>query len=167
MAKSDDFTLTYPARFDTAEDGVTVTFPDLPEAITGGADLEEAFDMATDCLEEAIAGRIAHGEDLRPPSKPQRGEAMIVCPSQTATKAALYLAMRQAEVSKADLARRLEVNEKEVRRMLDPKHATRQASMDAAIRACGYVVEARMTLPATIRRKRRPDFPSSGDGGAV
>ncbi len=41
----------YPAIFDYAEDGISVSFPDLPNCITCGDNDEEAFHMAKDVLE--------------------------------------------------------------------------------------------------------------------
>lgn len=144
-------TLAYPADFDIEEDGVTVTFPDLPEAITGTPGLAPgeaqataaeyiaaALALAADCLEEAIACRIAYGEDIPTPSKAARGQRVVACPAPVANKAALTLAMRDAGLTRVALAARLGVNEKEVRRMLDPRHATRAERIDAGIRACGH-----------------------------
>lgn len=42
--------LLYPAIFTQGENYITVTFPDLPEAITQGKDLPEAYDMAVEVL---------------------------------------------------------------------------------------------------------------------
>ena len=55
----------------------------------------------------------------------------------TAAKAALYVAMREAGVSKMELARRLGVDEKEVRRMLDPGHGSKLPRIAEAIEALG------------------------------
>ena len=45
----------YPARFHKERDGgYLVTFPDLPDAITQGDSLDDAMEMATDCLAETI-----------------------------------------------------------------------------------------------------------------
>ena len=53
-------------------------------------------------------------------------------------EAGLYLAMRGARVSRAELARRLGCDEKEVRRMLDPKqHSTRLPKLQQALEALG------------------------------
>ncbi|MGL6130540.1 MAG: type II toxin-antitoxin system HicB family antitoxin [Fusobacteriaceae bacterium] len=41
----------FPAVFNKAEDGYSVSFPDLPGAFTCGYTLEEALYMAKDCLE--------------------------------------------------------------------------------------------------------------------
>jgi antitoxin HicB len=150
-------TLAYPIELDIEDDGVTVTFPDLPEAITGTPALAPgeaqattaeyvaaALALAADCLEEVIAWRIASSEDIPTPSKAARGQRVVACPAPVANKAALYLAMRAAGLTRVALAERLGVHEKEVRRMLDPRHATRAERIDAGVRACGH--EAVVTL---------------------
>ncbi|MGG1517469.1 type II toxin-antitoxin system HicB family antitoxin [Paenibacillus oryzisoli] len=40
----------FPALFDYADDGITVTFPDLPGAITCGDTDDEALQMSKECL---------------------------------------------------------------------------------------------------------------------
>lgn len=42
--------LLYPAIFTQGENYITVTFPDIPEAITQGKDLQESYDMAVEVL---------------------------------------------------------------------------------------------------------------------
>ena len=59
----------------------------------------------------------------------------------TATKAALYVSMQEQNVSKAELARRLGLDEKETRRMLDPKHGTKVSALERALHALGKRVE--------------------------
>ncbi|MBI3698373.1 MAG: type II toxin-antitoxin system HicB family antitoxin, partial [Acidobacteria bacterium] len=54
-----------------------------------------------------------------------------------AAKAALYLAMREAGISNVQLARLIGCNEKEIRRMLDPRHATKLQRLQQAIEALG------------------------------
>lgn len=50
----------YPVKLTKQkEGGYLVQFPDLPEAITQGENVEDALNEAMDCLEEAIAHRIA------------------------------------------------------------------------------------------------------------
>ena len=55
---------------------------------------------------------------------------MVAVPIGTAMKAALYLTMREQGFNKSDLARRLGVDEKEARRMLDPKHRTKVPALE-------------------------------------
>lgn len=42
--------LLYPAIFTHGDTAITVTFPDIPEAITQGKDLNEAYQMAIEVL---------------------------------------------------------------------------------------------------------------------
>jgi antitoxin HicB len=51
----------------------------------------------------------------------------------------------QAKVSKSELARRFDVDEKEVQRMLDTLHATKFPRLDMAVRALGRRLEISLT----------------------
>ncbi|MBN2854938.1 MAG: type II toxin-antitoxin system HicB family antitoxin [Halothiobacillaceae bacterium] len=137
---------TYPATLvpDEIDGGFTVIFRDLPEAITQGDTIEECLLEAADCLEEAIAARIDDGLAIPAPSEANKDEKLIPVPLQTAMKAALYLAMREMGISKAELARRLQVDEKEARRILDPRHGTRLPMLERALTALGKRAELRV-----------------------
>ena len=76
-----------------------VTFPDMPEAITQGDDVKDARQQAADCLEEAIAGRLRRHDAIPGPSPVGPDHYAIPLPAQTAAKAALYCALRQAHLS--------------------------------------------------------------------
>jgi antitoxin HicB len=102
-----------------------VRFPDFPEALTGGDDLKDTLLQAADCLAEAIAGRIARGDEIPPPSDAKRGQHLIGVPLSVAPKLALYLAICQRRIPKTELAKRLGVSETVVRRMLNPRHDTK------------------------------------------
>jgi antitoxin HicB len=139
------FTASYAAKIVSEEDGTGyhVRFRDLPEALTGGDDFEEALQQAADCLAEAIAGRITRGDDIPRPSKPKRGERLIGVPLYLAPKLALYLAMREQGLRNTDLAKRLGVSETVVRRMLNPKHDTKSEKIQAALAALGKRIVVR------------------------
>jgi antitoxin HicB len=51
------------------------------------------------------------------------------------------LALREARVSQSALAARLGKDEKEVRRLLDPEHASRVSALELALRAIGKRVQ--------------------------
>lgn len=60
----------YPAIFHAAEEGgYWVTFPDIPECITEGDDMEEAYQMAVDALGLALTERMKEGKKLPEVSK--------------------------------------------------------------------------------------------------
>ena len=93
--------------------------------------------QAAGCLAEAIAGRIARGDEIPRPSKPKRRQRLIGVPLYLAPKLALYLAMRERRMPNTELAKRLGVSETVVRRMLNPKHATKPEKIQAALAALG------------------------------
>jgi antitoxin HicB len=113
--------------------GFTVQFPDLPEAITSGRDRADALLQAADCLEEAIAGRVADGLDVPVPTSARRTQVQVALPAPMAAKAALYLAIQEAGFTNSELGRKLGLDEKEIRRMLDPRHATRLSRIQTAL----------------------------------
>jgi antitoxin HicB len=56
---------------------------------------------------------------------------------EVAAKLAIIEAVRIAGISKSELARRIGKDEKEARRILDPKHATKLPTLAAALRNLG------------------------------
>jgi len=133
------FTASHPASFlpEGNGKGLQVRFPDLPEALTGEDDLADTLLQATDCLAEAIAGRIARAGQIPPPAKAKRGQRLMSVPLYLAPKLALYFAIRERGISNTGLARRLGVSEAVVRRMLNPRHDTRPEKIQAALAALG------------------------------
>lgn len=128
----------FPATLTPDRGGAyTVIFPDLPEAITSGKGLRDALEQASDCLQEALGGRIVRREPVPAPSRPKRGQHMIGVALYLAPKLALYLAMRDARVNNSELARRLGCTELVVCRMLNPKHDTKPEKLQAALEALG------------------------------
>jgi antitoxin HicB len=132
-------TFVYSARFERGDKpGVlVVTFRDFSEAITQGKGEMDSLWQAADCLEEAIAGRIAGGRAIPKASRVARGERPIPVPAPMAAKAALYLAMGEAGMTNVQLARKLGCDEKEVRRMLDPRHPTKLPRIKEALDVFG------------------------------
>ncbi len=132
-------TASYPAKFSREANGAGyhIRFPDFPEALTGGEDLEDSYVQAADCLAEAIAGRIARGDEIPSPSIRKRGQHDISVPLYLAPKMALYLALRKRRISNTGLARQLGLSETVIRRMLNPRHKTKPERIEAALRALG------------------------------
>jgi antitoxin HicB len=122
-----------------------VTCRDLPEAITQGETVDDALAEAADALEEAGAARIDDGEVIPAPSHAKRGERMVSVPPSMALKAAVYLAVQQAGISNSELARRMKVDEKEARRILDPHHPTKLPRIEEALSVLGRHVELVLT----------------------
>lgn len=63
--------LFYPAIFHTAEEGgFWITFPDLPECMTQGEDMQNAYEMAVEALDLAITDRKKEQLEIPAPSQP-------------------------------------------------------------------------------------------------
>src|SRR5438105_1460793 len=86
----------YPATLTPDPDGgFTVTFRDVPEAITEGDSREEALFRAEDALESALAMYIATKEPLPVSSPPQSGEVIVPLSALGMSKTALYAFPRE------------------------------------------------------------------------
>jgi antitoxin HicB len=128
----------YPVLLSPADEGgYVVTCRDLPELITQGESVEEALEQASDAMDEVFATYLTEGLDFPEPSKARRREHMVAPPPETVAKAALYVAMRRARISKVQLAKRLGVDEKEVRRLLDPHYGSKLPRIAKAISVLG------------------------------
>jgi antitoxin HicB len=130
----------YPAIFSGEPDGVTVMFPDVPEALTWGATRAEAWERAADALISALS---IHVEENRPNPKPSpaRGRDVVSVTALEATKLALHDAMLAACMSNRELADRLGLDEKAVRRLRDPLQRSATGAVEAALRCLGKRVE--------------------------
>ena len=130
-----------------AEGGFTVTFPDVPEAITEGDTAEEARERAEDALVTALS---FYTDDARPLPAPSaaRGRPVAMVPPLVAAKLALHGAMLAAGISNVELGRQLGLDEKAVRRLRDPLHRSHIGQIEAALRLLGKRLEVRV-LEAT------------------
>ena len=71
--------MKYPARILCESDGCTVTFPDIPEAITCGDDEKDALFHAVDALESALDFYFEKNVPVPMPSAPKRGHRLTRC----------------------------------------------------------------------------------------
>ena len=112
--------------------GYSVTLPDFDEAFTDGDTFAEAIAEAGDCLEEALAGRIARREDIPAPS-PAKGRPAAVPGAVLAAKAALYEALRERRLSSSAFAAAMGIRESEAHRMLDFRQTTGIGRLEDAL----------------------------------
>jgi antitoxin HicB len=143
---------TYPANLSEQDDGTwLVTFRDLPDALTDGDSQENAFEEAVDCLGSAIAARLLMGEDIPAPSVAEDHEFPVPLSAVLSAKAVLHAAMTDIGISKSALARQMNCDEKEVRRLLDPRHASKIGRLEQALLCLGYGLSLTVT-PTPMRR---------------
>ena len=136
----------YPCQLSPDEDeGLVATFPDVPEAITGGNDRVEALAMAEDALATALAGYVHEKWDIPVPSEVANGQVSVPVPTVVAAKLALYSAMRAQRITKVELAERLGVSESAVRKLANPDHRSHMSQMQKALRAVGRSLKVEVT----------------------
>jgi antitoxin HicB len=131
----------YPVILAPDDGTVLVTFPDVPEAITFGADNDEALLQAVDALESALSFYVDDRKPLPTPSKPKRGQHTVRPSALECAKLGVYQAMTEQGIKKSELARRLGWHMPQVDRLFDLRHASRLDQIEAAARALGRHVE--------------------------
>lgn len=143
----------YPATLTADEDdgGFVVSFRDVPEALTQGDTVAEALDNAVDALDEAVAGYILAGEPLPEASDGLKDEHLVSVPVQTVLKYCLRGAMEASRMTKVALGAALGVNEKEVRRILDPHHNTNMRRLEKALAATGQLPVIEVVAVTQVR----------------
>ena len=70
--------------------GYSVSFPDVPEALTCGNTRAEALEMAEEALAVALGAYMNSGEIVPPPGRAARHQELVAVPSGVAAKLALY-----------------------------------------------------------------------------
>jgi antitoxin HicB len=135
--------MQYPVKILREADGCTVTFPDIPEAVTCGDTEEEALRHAVDALETALDFYFDHGRPVPMPSAPKRGQRLVDLPASISAKVLLFNELVEQKVRPADLAKRLSIPRQHVNRLLDPRHATKIDNIAAALKALGKNLEIR------------------------
>jgi antitoxin HicB len=129
----------FPAKFARAkEGGFVVTFPDIPEAITQGENIDDAMIHAADALESALDFYFEEGRRVPMPSRPKRGQRVVELPASVSAKVLLLNEMIAQKVRPAALARRLRVT-----RLIDLLHTTKIDGIAGALKALGKTLEIR------------------------
>jgi antitoxin HicB len=133
--------MDYPVDL-TPDDNETIlaTFPDVPGAISYGGSETEALINAVDALESIFSALIADRRDIPLPS-PANGRKSVSPSLRGSLKVSLYRAMRERGWRKADLARAMSLNPRQIDRLLDLRHSSTVTQLDRALTVCGKRVE--------------------------
>ena len=120
---------------------------DFPELTATADDQAGALDLAAAHMDAIFASHMQAGKVLPKPSAPRAGETLVSpAVAETIAKAALWAAMREAGITKVQLANRLDVDEKEVRRLLDPHYKSKLPRIAQAIGLLGRKLRVRLEL---------------------
>jgi antitoxin HicB len=127
-------------RIDIAPDDnetLLVTCPALPELTTFGETRDDAARRASGAVEEALAARMSDGRDIPPLERAADNDAgFAFLPIVTSLKVALYRAIREDGITRAELQRRMRLPHREqVDRLFRLDHASRFQQLEAAFHA--------------------------------
>ena len=124
--------------------------------MTFGHSREDALQRAQDALLTVFDAYMKDRRDIPEPSAPSRSAETVEVPALDCAKIELYRAMRDADVGKAELARRLDWHLPQVDRVLKMKHGSQFDQMEAAFGALGKrLVIAIEDEPQQIRPSAR------------
>ena len=136
--------MQYPARIKQDGKSWLVTFPDIPEALSQGADREQAIAMAKDALQTALEFYFDERRAIPEPSRIKRGQVAIELPASVAAKVLLLNEMVRQHVRPAELARRMGTTAQEVNRLTQLGHSTKIDGINSALLALGKRLELRV-----------------------
>jgi len=134
----------YPVILTSDDGAVLVTFPDVPEAITFGANEAEALLHAVDALETGLSFYVDARKPLPVASKAKRGQKTVRPSALECAKLGVYQAMTEQGIKKAELARRLGWHTPQVDRLFDLRHASKLDQIEAAANVLGRHIEVRV-----------------------
>jgi antitoxin HicB len=137
----------YPYQTERDGDSQVVSFPDVPGALTQVDPGEDFEATVRDCLVAALGGYVEHRLPV-PAASPSRGRATITLDVMTSAKLALATVLASEGVSNVELARRLGVNEKVVRRLLDLDHASQINRLEEALASLGRTMQVTVRVRA-------------------
>lgn len=129
--------LKYPVDLSQDDNGtILAVVPDIPGCVTFGDDEQDALANAVDALETMIAARITDRLDIPAPSG-AKGRPTVSPTLLGMLKLAVYVSMRERGWRKADLARAMGLNPRQIDRLLDLRHASTVAQLEQALAVCG------------------------------
>ncbi|KEY87812.1 Antitoxin HicB [compost metagenome] len=110
---------------------------DIPEAHSAGDTLEELLRLAAEGLEVALSIYVDQLRPIPPASPAKEGQHVIRLSALVNAKIALWNAMREKGMRKADLCRTLGAVQSKVDRLLDFEHSSKIEQVEIALAALG------------------------------
>lgn len=125
----------YPAVLEGNEkEGYTVTFPDIPEAITQIDNYQDLQKMGLDCLLTSFSFYYENKKPIPYGSEEfDDGSVGVYVPPSSVAKMILVNTMIRNNVRPCDLAKKLNVKPQEVTRLVNFKHKTKLDTLVDAI----------------------------------
>lgn len=110
-----------------------------------GATKQAALEQAQELIVAMTVAALTDGEEIPDPATCAKGNAWVLLPPMLAAKASIYHEMQKSGTRKADLVRALGQHyQKQVDRILNPRHRSTLPQLEAAAMALGKQIEIRL-----------------------
>ncbi|MCP1500967.1 antitoxin HicB [Pseudomonas migulae] len=128
----------YAIRFEAdASPGLAVFCRDLPELNSYGDDRAHAISEALDAIETTLSLYVDQRRVIPEATPVQDGEHVVHLPAVIVAKIALWNAMMERDMRKADLCRLLGVHQAQGDRLVDFLHTSKMEQLENALAALG------------------------------
>ena len=121
-----------------ATGGFQVSFPDVSGANTSGANRTEALELAEDALVAALGAHYRVRKTIPLPTPVADGQEPVALRPVAASKVSLHATMLEHDVTRAELAARLGMNDTEIRALLNPDEPSDITTIQDAINAATH-----------------------------
>ena len=132
--------MKYPVIIEKDGNGFMASFPDIPEALTGGDTFEDTLAEAQDALITAFEFYVEDNRAVPAPSAINGAEYDSV-PASVAAKVMLLNELVKSGQSRAELARKIGKSRQDVNRIVDLGHTTKIDTIALALNALGKQLE--------------------------
>jgi predicted RNase H-like HicB family nuclease len=141
----------YAIRFekDTAP-GLAVYCRDLPQFHSYGDDEQHAMEHAVDGIETTLSIYVDERKAIPAATPQEEGEHVVHLPAVTVAKIALWNAMMERDMRKADLCRLLGVSQTQGDRLVDFLHTSKMEQLEKALEALNTAVRVTPADPEWI-----------------
>jgi antitoxin HicB len=131
-------TFVCAARFAPGDEaGVVAAFPDVAQAITRGDNEADAIRQAEEAPAPALATYPRRQRPVPHPQAKRGGLIAIAVAPQIAVKIALREAFKRSSVRTSAPGRRIGKDDREIRRILDPRHRTKLGTLTETLPTLG------------------------------
>ena len=139
--------MRYPITVEKSDDGFVATISHPNGVFQGaceGRDKRAAIAEAEALLVAMISAAMRAGQRVPASEECHSGNAWAYVEPTVAIKAGLHNAMLSDRIRKAELARRMKVDQKQVDRILDPAHASKLDQLVFAAQELGRHIDVKI-----------------------
>jgi antitoxin HicB len=129
-------------------DTLLIRCPSIPGVVTFAEAERDIERWSVDAIETMLQSMMASGEQMPVGDRPAAGKTFVRLSLLATLKVQLYEGCRAAQVSRAELARRLGWHREQVDRLFRLNHASRLDQIETAFKAMGLEIDVAVRIAA-------------------